>query len=213
MYVNWLSLSGKTRSLRFPDMDIDPVVLRYFSIYENRLIDDTNRMDIHVRSDKMYQGMHPDVHNLPIYRNPIGSEQEFGFTYPGLQIDIRRRFFFEMLIQIIESQNNAYNAITSLVVFEPDVVYYILENDGINYREITEAERNAGPLTNMTYYVKGADINLTYDKKNKVDRLVKALCQHPLSNILYPQDFPLAPDKNGFIWTGTDYSIVNLQQY
>ena len=49
-------------------------------------------MDIHVRSDKMYQGMHPDVHNLPIYRNPIGSEQEFGFTYPGLQIDIRRDF-------------------------------------------------------------------------------------------------------------------------
>ena len=64
----------------------------HISIYENRLIDDTNRMDIHVRSDKMYQGMHPDVHNLPIYRNPIGSEQEFGFTYPGLQIDIRRRF-------------------------------------------------------------------------------------------------------------------------
>ena len=48
-----------------------------------------------------------------------------------------------------------------------------------------------------------------FDEETKKDNLVISMCNNKLSNILYPEDFPLAPDKNGVRWTGSDVDICN----
>ena len=45
------------------------------------------------------------------------------------------------------------------------------------------------------------DIKQFNDKTN-LDDFVIEICNNKLSNILYPEDFPLTPDRNGVRWTG-----------
>lgn len=48
-----------------------------------------------------------------------------------------------------------------------------------------------------------------FNDDTKLDDFVIELCNNKLSNILYPEDFPLSPDKNGVMWTGSDVDICN----
>jgi hypothetical protein len=49
------------------------------------------------------------------------------------------------------------------------------------------------------------------DPNTGEDLLIKTMCQNKLSNILYPNDFPLHPTKDGIKWTGTDVDIINYE--
>ena len=40
--------------------------------------------------------------------------------------------------------------------------------------------------------------------------IFETLSNEKKSNILYPRDFPMEPDRNGIIWTGSDIDIVNI---
>lgn len=153
MYLNWLSNSGKTRTYGFKAENIDPIVLKYFSIYENIIID--NRIDIVVDSNKFYDGLRPDVCNNPYEINDDGTIK---VIYPAMSYDIRRTYFFEILLQTLSSRNND---------------------------------------------------NGRYDPETGEDFLIKDMCDNKMSNILYPDDYPLEPDSNGIRYTGTEYDICN----
>jgi len=156
MYINWLCKSGKTRSYNFKGENIDPLVLKYFSVFENVIINDT--VDIVVDSNRFYDGMHPDVCNDPFEVDETTGELKL--IYPGANNVIRRRFFFNILLSVLEE--------------------------------------------------KGSDEELYFDVETLEDSLIKRICDHKLSNILYPCDQPLEPDKDGIIYTGTDVDIVNF---
>ena len=51
---------------------------------------------------------------------------------------------------------------------------------------------------------------LHLDPDTMEDGLIKKMCDHKLSNILYPCDFPLEPDRDGIRYTGTNVDIVNI---
>ena len=156
MYINWLCKSGKTRSYNFKDQLIDPEVLEYFSVFENVIINDT--IDIVVNSNRFYDGMHPDVCNDPIEINPETGEHKI--TYPAVSSVEKRRFFYNMLLTVLNENQD--------------------------------------------------DDTLHLDPKTMEDGLIKKMCDHKLSNILYPCDFPLEPDLNGIRYTGTNVDIVNF---
>lgn len=151
MYLNWLANSGKTRTHGMKDLSIDSVVLRYFSIFENVIINDT--LDIIVDSNRFYDGMMPDV------TNPINKveDDELIHIYPGSTINLRRRFFYNILLDTFDNSED----------------------------------------------------DLYQDSATGTDYLVQAMCRNKLSNILYPNDFPLKPTKTGIKWTGCDVDIVN----
>jgi hypothetical protein len=153
MYLNWLANSGKTRTYGFKADNIDPIVLKYFSIYENIIID--NRIDIVIDSNKFYDGLRPDVTNQPYEINDDGTIK---IIYPAMSYDIRRRYFFEILLQTLSSRDS-------------------------------DTEQ--------------------YNPETGEDYLMQDMCNHKMSNILYPNDFPLEPDSNGIRYTGTEYDICN----
>lgn len=156
MYINWLCKSGKTRSYNFKDNLIDPLVLKYFSVFENIIINDS--LDIVVDSNRFYDGLYPDVCNDPFEYNCETGEKRL--IYPGAEINAKRRFFFNILLTVL------------------------------NEKESNE--------------------DFAYDYETQEDKLIKKICNHKLSNILYPCDQPLEPDKNGIIYTGSDLDIVNF---
>lgn len=156
MYLNWLAISGKTRTYGFKGENIDPQVLNYFSVFENVIID--NRVDIVVDSGRYYDGLKPDVNNPPYETD--WDTGNIKIIYPGMSYNERRRMMFEMLIRTLESRQS-----------EDDIKQF--------------------------------------DEEAKKDNLVISMCNDKLSNILYPEDFPLAPDKNGVRWTGSDVDICN----
>lgn len=98
MYINWLTNSGKTRTQGFKALDIDPIVLKYFSVFENVIIND--RLDIVIDSNRVYDGMLPDVNNPIRTTNPDGTIKHI---YPGSDINLRRRFFYEILLDSFEN--------------------------------------------------------------------------------------------------------------
>lgn len=155
MYLNWLAKSGKTRTYGFKDLNIDPLVLVYFSVFENIIIN--NRIDIVVDSSRFYDGLYPDVSNPIFEYNEDTGENKL--VYPGADQNVRRRMFYEMLIQFLESRQE--------------------------------------------------DEPTWYDSETGEDKMIRAMCDNKLANILYPMDFPLNPDKNGIRETGTDVDIVN----
>ena len=155
MYINWLCKSGKTRSYNMKDKFIDPEVLEYFSVFENVIINDT--IDIVVDSNRFYDGMYPDVCNDPIEIN--GETGEVKLAYPAVSSSERRRFFYNILLHVLEEN--------------PD------------------------------------DETLHLDPDTMEDGLIKKICDHKLSNILYPCDQPLEPDEDGIRYTGTNVDIVN----
>ena len=53
------------------------------------------------------------------------------------------------------------------------------------------------------------DETLHLDPDTMEDGLIKKICDHKLSNILYPCDQPLEPDEDGIRYTGTNVDIVN----
>lgn len=157
MYLNWLANSGKTRTYGFKAENIDPIVLKYFSVYENVIID--NRIDIVYDSNRFYEGLMPDVINQPIkYDEEDPDIEKPIYVYPGAQIDLRRRYFYSLMMKIFD------------------------KNSGIDI--VTDPEINE-------------------------NFIIKELCNDEKSNILYPDDFPLEPDRNGIRWTGTDVDIIN----
>lgn len=161
MYMNWLAKSGKTRTFGFKDENIDSKVLNYFSIYENVIIND--RIDIVVDGGRYYDGMQPDVNN-PIYEtDPITGEERV--SYVGADMNLKRRMFYEMLLQELEKRN--------------------AQNEQIVQR----------------------------DPETGVDYLLRDICNNKVSNLLYPDDFPLKPDDDGIKWTGTQVDIVNNNDY
>ena len=155
MYLNWLAISGKTRTYGFKGENIDSQVLKYFSIFENVIID--NRVDIVVDSGRFYDGL-KDVNNPPYEVD--WKTGKIKIIYPGMNYGERRRMLFEMLIQILEKRQS-----------EEDIKQF--------------------------------------DNETKMDNTVIEMCNNKLSNILYPEDFPLSPDKNGVMWTGSDVDICN----
>lgn len=155
MYLNWLATTGKTRTYGFKEQNIDPFVLNYFSVFENVIID--NRVDIVVDSGRFYDGL-KDVNN-ELYKVDWDTEK-IRILYPAMNAGERRRMFFEMLIQTLESRQS-----------EDDIKQF--------------------------------------NEETKLDDTVISICNNKLSNILYPEDFPLAPDSNGVMWTGSDVDICN----
>lgn len=103
MYLNWLSNSGKTRTYGFKTENIDPMVLNYFSVFENIILN--NRIDIVIDSSRFYDGLYPDVSNPPFEVNPLTGEKRI--IYPGVNMDSRRALFFEMLLQFLESRKDS----------------------------------------------------------------------------------------------------------
>ena len=156
MYINWLCKSGKTRSYNFKAENIDPVVLKYFSVFENVIINDT--VDIVVDSNRFYDGMQPDVCNDPYDTNPITGAKTL--RYPGADPIIKRRYFFSILLKVLSEK-------------KPDEELYM-------------------------------------DSETLTDTLVQRICMNKMSNILYPCDQPLEPDRNGIMFNGLDYDIVNF---
>ena len=97
MYLNWLSNSGKTRTYGFKANNIDPDVLKYFSVYENVIIND--RIDIVVDSNRFYDGLKPDVTNDIFVRE----NDKLRVQYPGADYNIRRRIFFKILEEVFNN--------------------------------------------------------------------------------------------------------------
>lgn len=154
MYLNWLAKSGKTRTQGMKNLSIDPIVLKYFSVFENVIIND--RLDIVVDANRFYDGMMPDVINPIREINPDGTIKHI---YPGSNINLRRSFFYEILLDTFDNSEE----------------------------------------------------DLYLDSSTGEDKLIQAMCKNKLANILYPNDFPLAPSKEGIKWTGTDVDIVNYK--
>lgn len=158
MYINWLCHSKKTRAYGFKTENINPTVLKYFSIYSNTVVD--NRIDMFVDASRYYDGVYEDINSEPIKYEIDNTDNTIlhrTYQYPGAQIDLRRRFFYSMLMDILDENST---------------------------------ER------------------LGWDEENKQDDLVKELCDHEGSRVLYPDDYPLDPDRNGIRWTGSNTDIV-----
>lgn len=153
MYINWLNKSGKTRSDNYPELDINPKVLKYFSIFENTIVG--NRLDIFMDSEKVYNGVPEDICGEPI---KVTTEMKKLLLYPGANKIIRRKFFY----------------------------------DNIFVPTINESE----------------DIQASIRDSTIIDPVFEALKKNKNSNILYAEDFPLEPDKNGIMWTGSNKTIV-----
>ena len=153
MYINWLNKSGKTRSDNYPELDINPKVLKYFSIFENTIVG--NRLDIFMDSEKVYNGVPEDICGEPI---KVTTEMKKLLLYPGANKIIRRKFFY----------------------------------DNIFVPTINESE----------------DIQASIRDSTIIDPVFEALKKNKNSNILYAEDFPLEPDKNGIMWTGSNKTII-----
>lgn len=153
MYINWLNKSGKTRSDNYPELNINPKVLKYFSIFENTIVD--NRLDIFMDSEKVYNGVPEDICGEPI---KVTTEMKKLLLYPGANKIIRRKFFY----------------------------------DNIFVPTINESE----------------DIQASIRDSTIIDPVFEALKKNKNSNILYAEDFPLEPDKNGIMWTGSNKTII-----
>ena len=104
MFINWFNNSGKTRSVCHPEKDLAEFVLRYFSIFENIIID--NRLDIFIDSGTVYDGVPENICN-DIIRRDIDTVTEY-LSYPGANDMIRRRVFFAMLKDVVS--DNMLNA-------------------------------------------------------------------------------------------------------
>ena len=159
MFINWFNKSGKTRSIPHPDYDLNEFVARYFSIYEANQKKD--RIDIFVDSNKVYDGVYPDICNDLNYIDDVDATKPLIPQYPGADYDLRRRYFFDMFKKLLD------------------------EGGDYAYDRVSDIED---------------------DRKTWVD----ALTEMKESNILYPEDFPLEPDENGIIWTGTEEDIVTV---
>lgn len=101
MYLNWLARSKQTRTYGFKADNIDPIVLKYFSIYQNTIID--NRIDIVVDAGKEYEGLQDDINEIIKYDWDETNPKPI-YQYPGGQIDLRRRYFWNMFLTLIEEK-------------------------------------------------------------------------------------------------------------
>ena len=153
MYINWLNKSGKTRSDNYPELNINPKVLKYFSIFENTVVG--NRLDIFMDSGRTYNGVPEDICGEPI---KMTKDMKKLLLYPGANIDIKRKFFYDN-------------------IFVPTI------NDS-------------------------EDIQASIRDDTIIDPVFEALKKNKKSNILYAEDFPLEPDKNGIMWTGSNKTIL-----
>lgn len=97
MYLNWLARSKKTRTYGWKDENIDNTILKFFSVYENVIID--NRLDIVIDAGKEYDGLDPKVIN-EIY--DTDEHNQIIIKYPGMSFDLKRQWFFETMIEVIE---------------------------------------------------------------------------------------------------------------
>ena len=95
MYMNWLCKSRKTKAYGLRDLNINPIVLKYFSIYNNVVID--NQIDMVIDSSRVYEGLFPDICN-PITR--YDDDLKPTLVYPGGNISKRREFFYTMIEDI-----------------------------------------------------------------------------------------------------------------
>ena len=155
MYINWLANSGKTRTQGMKNLDIDSIVIKYFSVFENVIIND--RLDIVIDSNRFYDGMLPDVTNPIREVNVVDGTVKH--IYPGSNNALRLRFFYAILLDTFDNSDDDFYS----------------------------------------------------DSSTGEDKLIQAMCRNKLSNILYPNDYPLDPFKGGIRWTGTDVDIVNYK--
>lgn len=101
MFLNWFLKSGKTKSICYPGIDLKEVVLKYFSIYENDLVD--NRLDIFIDSGRFYEGIPENICNDLFYYDKTTGKSSV--MYPGVDNNIRRRYFFSMLKEVISTKS------------------------------------------------------------------------------------------------------------
>ena len=148
-----MARSKKTRTYGWKADDIDSKVLKFFSVYENTIID--NRVDIVVDSGRTYDGLKPEVIN-EIYQ--IDENGQIIVKYPGLSFNKKRQWFFETMLDVMSKSET------------PDEY----QND---------PETGESPI-------------------------IKAICLHKNSNILYPVDIDgIGSDSNGVVWTGINVDI------
>lgn len=156
MYIKWLNKSGKTRSDNFPELDINPKALKYFSIFENYIVSD--RFDIFIDSGTTYNGVPEDITGEPI---KTGTDMKRTLIYPGADINLKRKFFYDQIfVPTINSQTE------------------------------------------------GQELQSSIRDQTTEDPIFNALKRNDKANILYAEDFPLNPDKNGIRWTGSNVSYV-----
>lgn len=161
MYINWLNKSGKTRSDNYPEKNINPKVLKYFSIFENSVVD--NRVDISVDSGRTYNGLPYDITGEPI---KTGIDMKRTLMYPGADVNLKRRYFYEKIfVPTIESQEE------------------------------------------------GKELQSTIRDDTTIDPVFEAFKNTKEANILYCEDFPLMPDKNGIRWTGSNKSFITCDSF
>lgn len=100
LYIKWLNKSGKTRSDNYPEKNINPKVLKYFSVFENTIIDNT--LDISIDSSRTYNGIPDDITGEPIKTN---KDMTRTLIYPGANINLKRKYFYDKIfVPIINSQ-------------------------------------------------------------------------------------------------------------
>lgn len=157
LYLNWLVHSLKTRALMLGGKDINPIVLKYFSIYNNVIID--NRIDIAYDGGKIYDGLMCDIVVNEIFKEENNKKV---LVYLGADPTLKRQKFFEKLKEISENNKNT-----------------------------------------------GKDVIISkYNNEDNIVSLTDEILKDPFSNILYPDDFPLDPDRNGITWTGTEEDVI-----
>lgn len=113
-------------------------------------------------------------------------------------------------VDIVVDSNRFYDGMKPNPNNEPITTDVINDKIYVNYPGAKKGIRNRFFFNILLSCLENSDDELYMDSETGVDTLVKAMCDHKLSNILYPSEFVLEADKNGILYTGTDYDIVNF---
>ena len=173
MYINWLCKSGKTRSYNFKEQNIDSRVLKYFSVFENVIINDT--IDIVVDSSRFYDGMKPDPNNEPVVTDPVAGTVKI--NYPGAKDSAKRRFFFNTLLDVIEnteSDNLIMDSETGKDTLVEEICNNKLSNILYPYDHPLEASKNGIMYTGTNCDI----INFDYEREQALVNKAKLALQN-----------------------------------
>lgn len=113
-------------------------------------------------------------------------------------------------IDIVVDSNRYYDGMRPDCCNEPVVEDVVNGNVHIQYPGVDSMLKRRYFFNTLLRCLEETTESLGIDPETGEDTLIKAVCDHKLSNILYPNDFVLEPDKNGIFRTGTDVDIVNF---
>ena len=113
-------------------------------------------------------------------------------------------------IDIIVDSNRYYDGMRPDCCNEPIIEDVVTGNVRIQYPGVDPMLKRRYFFNTLIKCLEETTETLGMDPETGEDTLIKAVCDHKLSNILYPNDFVLEPDRNGIFRTGTDVDIVNF---